>query len=178
MKYFIQIIFFIISFFNLLSCNTYQRRAKDIIQTWNGKTIIFTPLNAKIMGEDTIIPNILDHKYKVLTYIDTTGCTACRLKLFDWKLFIKELNTFSEDIAFLFVIHSKNYQEFEDIQKANKFTYPVFYDYNANLKNINNFPNDPNFQTFLLDKNNKVLIIGNPVTNNNIRQLYEDILKQ
>ena len=52
MKYFIQIIFFIISFFNLLSCNTYQRRAKDIIQTWNGKTIIFTPLNAKIMGKD------------------------------------------------------------------------------------------------------------------------------
>ena len=56
--------------------------------------IIFTPLNAKIMGEDTIIPHILDHKYKILTYIDTTGCTACRLKLFDWKLFIKELNTF------------------------------------------------------------------------------------
>ena len=140
--------------------------------------IIFTPLNAKIMGEDTIIPHILDHKYKILTYIDTTGCTACRLKLFDWKLFIKELNTFSEDIAFLFVIHSKNYQEFEDIQKANKFIYPVFYDYNANLKNINNFPNDPNFQTFLLDQNNKVLIIGNPVTNNNIRQLYEYILKQ
>ena len=54
------------------------------------------------MGKDTIIPNILDHKYKVLTYIDTTGCTACRLKLFDWKLFIKELNTFSEDIAFIF----------------------------------------------------------------------------
>ena len=51
--------------------------------------IIFTPLNAKIMGEDTIIPHILDHKYKILTYIDTTGCTACRLKLFDWKLFIK-----------------------------------------------------------------------------------------
>jgi len=48
----------------------------------------------------------------------------------------------------------------------------------ANLKNINNFPNDPNFQTFLLDQNNKVLIIGNPVTNNNIRQLYEYILKQ
>ena len=45
------------------------KEAKDIIQTWNGKTIIFTPLNAKIMGKDTIIPNILDHKYKVLTYI-------------------------------------------------------------------------------------------------------------
>ena len=56
MKSFIQIIFFIILFFNLLSCNTYQRRAKNIIQTWNGKKIIFTPLNAKIMGEDTIIP--------------------------------------------------------------------------------------------------------------------------
>ena len=113
-----------------------------------------------------------------MTYVDTTGCTACHLKLFDWKLFIKELNTFSEDIAFLFVIHSKNYQEFEDIQKANKFTYPVFYDYHANFKNITNYPPHPNFQTFLLDKNNKVLIIGNPVTNNNIRQLYEYILKQ
>lgn len=89
MKYFIQIIFFIISFFNLLSCNTYQRRAKDIIQTWNGKTIIFTPLNAKIMGKDTIIPNILDHKYKVLTYIDTTGCTACRFKIIRLEIIYK-----------------------------------------------------------------------------------------
>ena len=34
MKSFIQIIFFIILFFNLLSCNTYQRRAKNIIQTF------------------------------------------------------------------------------------------------------------------------------------------------
>ena len=178
MKKYIILIFILIISCCYISCNQRQQEIKKIIKTWNGKKIIFPPLTTKIMGRDTIIPDILNHKYKILTYIDTTGCTACRLKLFDWKLFINELNNLSTDVAIIFVIHSENYRDFEEIQKLNKFFYPVFYDYNAELDNLNHFPKDPDFQTFLLDQADKVLIIGNPIMNDAVRLLYEKIIKK
>ncbi|MCD8093619.1 MAG: DUF1573 domain-containing protein [Bacteroides sp.] len=44
------------------------------------------------------------------------------------------------------------------------------------LNKINHFPSDINFQTFLLDRSNKVVAIGNPVHNPKIKELYIKIL--
>ena len=33
------------------------------------------------------------------------------------------------------------------------------------MNNLNKFPADITFQTFLLDKNNKVVVLGNPIHN-------------
>lgn len=178
MKNYIKIIFITILSLTSLSCNQHQREIRNIVKTWTGKKIVFPPLTTKILGKDTIIPDLLNHKYKVLTYIDTTGYTACRLKLFDWKLLIKEWKDLSKNVAIIFVIHSKNYEELEAIQKVNKFTYPIFYDYDAKLDSLNCFPKISDFQTFLLDQNDKVLLIGNPVTNDAIRLLYEETIKK
>ena len=40
------------------------------------------------------------------------------------------------------------------------------------LNKLNKFPADMTFQTFLLDKNNKVAALGNPVHNTAIKDLY------
>lgn len=39
-------------------------------------------------------------------------------------------------------------------------------------KSAQHFPKDIRFQVFLLDKNNKVVVIGNPVHNPNVKELY------
>ena len=110
------------------------------------------------MGKDTILPNMLNHEFKILHYIDTIGCTNCHLQLFDWKLYMKELKSSSIDIALIFVVFTKNYEEFEIIQRNNHFFYPVIYDYNGLLNKKNQFPTYPYpLHTFLLDRNNKVL---------------------
>jgi hypothetical protein len=50
-------------------------------------------------------------------------------------------------------------------------------DKNDELNNkLNHFPNNPTFQCFLLDKNNKVLAIGNPANNTKIWELYKKII--
>lgn len=162
----------------LFSCDSYQREIKKIINEWSGKEIVFSDLDMKIMGRDTCVLNAVNYKYKILTYIDTIGCTACRLKLFDWNVFLKELKPFSQKVCFLFVIHSNDYDEFEIIQRKNRFFYPVYYDYNGKLKEMNKFPDNPNFQTFLLDKDNKVVVIGNPITNDKVRQIYMNVIQK
>lgn len=177
MKVVVLIIFVIEFSFCLSSCNSYQRKVRNIVKEWSGKEIVFPSLDAKIMGRDTIISCISDYKYKILTYIDTTGCSACRLRLFDWKILKKEIDKLPEEVPLFFVVQSKNYKEFEEIQKVNKFTYPVYYDYDGMLDKMNHFPDDPNFQTFLLDKNNRVVVIGNPVTNDKMWQIYIDVIR-
>lgn len=52
------------------------------------------------------------------------------------------------------------------------FDKPICLDRSDSLNQLNHFPKDIRFQVFLLDKNNKVVVIGNPVHNPNVKELY------
>ncbi len=45
------------------------------------------------------------------------------------------------------------------------------------LNVLNHFPSETAFQTFLLDKDNKVVAIGNPIHNSKVKDLYLKIIK-
>lgn len=57
-----------------------------------------------------------------------------------------------------------------------RFVYPICIDTLDVLNKINHFPSDMQYQTFLLDKNNKVMAIGNPMQNPRIKELYWNII--
>ena len=46
------------------------------------------------------------------------------------------------------------------------------------LDKLNTFPKDSRYQTFLLDKYNKVVCIGNPTENPQIWSLYKQIINE
>ena len=56
----------------------------------------------------------------------------------------------------------------------NRFDYPVFIDINCSINKLNHFPQTAIYQCLLLDKDNKVLMIGNPVLNMKIWELYKE----
>ena len=159
------------------ACNK-QTDDKAIVKYWIDREIIIPNLDAKINGRDTICNDIITKKYKILVYIDTTGGISCRLKLLDWQKYIDQIKSISNDIGFLFVVFSNNYQKFEDLQLKNHFHYPVFYDPKARLNQTNNLPKDDRYQVFLLNENNRVWGIGNPILNSEIHKLYEKIITE
>ena len=53
---------------------------------------------------------------------------------------------------------------------------PVCIDETDRLNQLNKFPAGGKFHTFLLDRDNKVVLVGSPVNNENIAELYRDIL--
>lgn len=165
--------FCIVSVFQ--ACNK-QADEKTIVNHWMGREMTIPDLDAKINGKDTIYKDIINKKYKILVYIDTIGCLSCRLKLLDWQKYIDQIKTISNDIGFIFVVFSNNYRKFEDLQLKNHFHYPVFYDPKARLNQINDLPEDEKYQVFLLNENNLVEGIGNPIHNPEIRKLYEKII--
>lgn len=79
-KYFIALILL----FMLLSCKNHKREnISSILQHWEHREILFPTNNIfSIQGRDTVDYSI-DADFKILTYVDSTGCTSCRLKLHD-----------------------------------------------------------------------------------------------
>ncbi|MDH6344313.1 hypothetical protein M2480_002798 [Parabacteroides sp. PFB2-12] len=75
-------------------------------------------------------------------------------------------------VPFLFFFQSSDQKEIRYLLKRDNFDYPVCVDREDRLNKLNGFPSDITFQTFLLDSNNRVVTIGNPIHNLAVKDLY------
>jgi hypothetical protein len=120
-----------------------------------------------------VCTDLFQKDYKILFYIDSTGCSGCRLKLSEMKQLIMEADSiFHGQLGILIFFQPKSKKEMRILLKEAKFDYPVFIDVNNVINKLNHFPNQEIYQSFLLDNDNKVLKIGNPVLNPGIGRLY------
>ena len=145
-----------------------------LVKEWTGKEIKFPERSVfTVQGKDTVDFTYQDADYKVLVYVDSIGCTSCKLQLDRWKKVINEMTEETgKDIPFLFFFHPKDMKELRYLTRRDSFTYPVCFDEVDELNALNRFPSDMTFQTFLLDKDNKVVSVGNPVHNPKVKELY------
>lgn len=164
-----------ISCFLLYACQSqHEKRDIQMVQEWLGKTIEF-PVDCIFTryAIDTIDYQIPQSSYKVLVYVDSIGCISCKLQLPKWKEFIKTVDSISNGkVSFLFFFNTQYDKEIYYILKRNNFNYPVCVDKNDKFNSLNNISKYNSFQTFLLDNENKVSVIGNPIHNLNIQDLY------
>ena len=159
-------------------CSSSQKDIEKIVKEWQGKEIIVPhEIEFKIFGRDTLCSDLLGKSYKILTYVDSIGCTSCQLGLPHWLELIQISERQQMNVAFLFVVHSSNYHLFTLETIANEFNYPIIYDYNNSFYKLNHFPPDP-YRTFLLDGDNKVQLIGSPIESFQIWELYKKAISQ
>lgn len=123
--------------------------------------------------EDTIDFRTQNSQFKVLVYVDSTGCIGCKLQLPKWKTFISEIDSLAKSYTpFIFVFQSQNYDDLKTILKRSNFDYPVYTDAKGKFNRLNHFPDDNMFHTFLLDENNHIKVIGNPIHNLSVQELF------
>lgn len=165
----------ILIFLALPACR--ESRKEEItrlVKEWQGKTIVFPEdITFTIYGKDTVDYKIPETEYKILVYVDSIGCTSCKLQLPKWKKFIHQLDSTTKgEVPILFFFHPKNKHEIQHLLKRDKFNRPICLDIDDKLHKQNHFPSIMMFQTFLLDKENKVVAIGNPVLNLVVKEFY------
>ena len=159
----------------LASCQESREEAMHrLVSEWSGKEIKFPARSVfTIQGKDTVDWEFSNADYKVVTYIDSVGCTSCKLQLPRWKKLVAEVDSLMNGrVPFLFYFHPKDMKELSYLLRRDRFTYPVCFDERDGLNRLNQFPMDMTFQTFLLDKDNKVVAMGNPVHNPKVKELY------
>lgn len=165
----------------LASCQESPKEAMlRLVQEWNGKEIKFPARSVfTIQGKDTVDFEFKNADYKVVTYIDSMGCTSCKLQLHRWKQLVAEVDSLTDgSVPFLFYFHPKDMKELRYLTRRDKFIYPVCFDEQDEINRLNQFPSVMDFQTFLLDKDNKVVAMGNPILNPNIKDLYLEVIAQ
>lgn len=177
----IQCFCFITILFSLFSsCKESEKdKIARLVTEWDGKEILFPSHSIfTIQGKDTVDFSFADADYKIVMYVDSVGCTSCKLQLPRWKDFQQEVDSFKKgSVPFLFYFHPKEMKELRYITRRDAFNYPVCFDVNDEFNNLNHFPGKMTFQTFLLNKENKVVAMGNPVHNPKVKELYLQVLR-
>ncbi len=161
------------------SCKDSEKdRILRLVKEWEGKEIVFPKHSVfTILGKDTVDFSHADADYKVLTYVDSIGCTSCKLQLHRWKSLVHEVDSLTNGaVPFLFYFHPKDVKELRFLTRRDAFTYPVCFDRQDELNKLNRFPSEMTFQTFLLDKDNKVVALGNPIHNPKVKEIYLQLL--
>ena len=163
----------------LFSCDR-KNEAKTLYGRWINKEILF-PSNMvyTLQMDDTVPFPLAKHGYKVLVHMDSTSCTECKLRELDgWKRLMNMTDSLAKDkVQFLYFFSPEWMSEVAYNLRIHDFNYPVCVDPQDSLGILNQFPEDENFHTFLLGKDNRVLAIGNPIYSTRIRDLYLDIIQ-
>jgi len=176
------IVALIVIYFSSCKKNKQKEDATKIVKEWTGKEIKFPKgLTCTSMGKDTTCVDLYSDNYKILLYVDSLGCTSCRLKLPEWKKIINESDSvFSNrpDFIFFFQPKQKDERELQQILRSNGFRHPAFIDKENEIDKLNKFASKPEYQCFLLDKDNKVVIVGDPSLNKGIWDLFKRIITE
>ena len=159
----------------LASCaESDKERLSRLVSEWERKEILFPAHSTfTIQGKDTVEFNFKDADYKIVTYVDSAGCTSCKLQLPRWKELVTEVDSLTDGrVPFLFYFHPKDIKELRYLTRKDGFTYPVCFDEKDDFNRLNRFPSEMMFQSFLLDKENNVVALGNPVLSPKVKELY------
>lgn len=159
----------------LFSCKENpQKEITKIVTEWQDKKVVFPDdMVFTKYGQDTIPYNLPASKHKILMYIDSLGCTSCKLQLHKWKEFIQEVDSLTYgSVPVIFVFHPKDLREIVYLLKRDGIEIPVCIDLNDEINTLNHFPSRQEFQAFLLNDENKVVFVGNPIQNLRIKEMY------
>ena len=170
-------VFYLAIGLSLCSCsrrNTTKKKIEEMVKSWQEKEIIFPEgLIFTKHGKDTIGYNIPASEYKIILYVDSVGCTECKLQLHKWKEFITEVDSLTNGaVPILFFFYPKDLREISFLLRRDSIHIPVCIDKQNRMNRINHSPSHQMYQCFLVDKENKVICIGNPVHNRKIRDIY------
>jgi hypothetical protein len=170
----------LVTVLSVYSCKDKKRRNEvaKMVREWTGREILF-PENVPcyVAGKEMQLEfcsEWFEKEYKILMYVDSAGCSDCRLKLFEWRQLMAEADSlFQGKVGFLLFFQPKIVRKMAFLFARDRFDEPVFMDINGSINRLNRFPKAMEYQCFLLDRDNRVLMMGNPVLNMQIWKLYK-----
>ncbi|MDR1381275.1 MAG: DUF1573 domain-containing protein [Tannerella sp.] len=163
---------------SLISCKEDKRRAdvQKIVSEWTGRQVLIPDDVPCVVagGEADCVPLSGGAPYRILMYVDSVGCLSCNLRLPYWAAILAEADSlFPGKVDFLFFFQPKDQKELTYLLRRDGFRHPVFIDRENRLDRLNRFPAPTEYRCFLLDGDNRVVMVGNPALNPGVWELYK-----
>lgn len=156
------------------SCSNESKINKDILKLMSNP--ISLPCNATITvnGKDSLIKDYFESNYKMIIYTDSLECTSCEISNMRlWKPFLTYADSLKGKLNFYFIFSTSKSKSVRYALMNNSFRFPALIDEKGEFEKLNpHLPSNKTMHTFLLDDNNNVIMIGNPLYNNGIEKLF------
>ncbi len=154
-----------------------QDSLRHELTSFVGKEISIDDSLMVLLQKDDIIKNQdRSFSYKMIIYFDSVTCTSCKIKtLFLWNEFL-ELEK-SGNVHFFFIFDSKNVDYVYSVYDECNLKHSILIDTCKVFKTMNPFlPNNPLMHCFLLNRENKVIFVGNVVESEKLEKIFKQIM--
>lgn len=152
------------------SCSSGKTDYESAVLEWTGREIVF-PDSLSLVGGGTFVKEPSD--FTIVAYYDSKGCTGCRMRLPKWVELMHMIDSeslYDVDVCILTGGHIGNDLRITLNQLG--LGQNVIVDDKNLFQQSNNLEEAPELQTFLLDSENKVLLVGNPLDMPPLKPLY------
>ena len=159
----------------LAACERHAEQREAVTALMGREITLPEGLQARIL--DATVDFEPGADFTVLCYIDSAGCTPCRMKLPVWNEVINSYKAIpGRDVSFVMILQSPDTTETGYTLRRDSFMHPVAMDRAGSFAAVNSLPADEATHTLLLDADGRVAAIGNPALNPKIRDLYRRII--
>ncbi len=178
-------LFFLLLIIVLFQCNTTtskQKSVEQVVENTLGKKllipnnlVVYKPFEKYL--DDSI--GISQKPFKIYSLVDAT-CSVCVDNIVKWDRFVAELNN-RENVSIILILESDdNFELIKYICEEGiitEFSYPFFFDINNEFIRLNPFiKKNKHLETILTDTNNNIIMLGNPLFNENIKNKFREIV--
>lgn len=119
------------------------------------------------------IDGLLKGRYRFLVFKDSVLCSPCYVKsLGEWEGFLSEFKLGDVDVLFVLQPKKSEIISVKSVLSKRRYKHPVYLDTTGVfLKQNKQMPENEIFHYMLLNKNNKVTVIGNPLRNKEVNNI-------
>lgn len=154
----------------LCSCTNNDRVSKEIREL-TGREIAFPDGYVSLSCHDSLsVDPLLEVDIKIVSYIDNLPCTSCGVKML--HAWIEEVKEIDPEVAYVIVVQTQEKDVlFENIDSMHLLCPLMYYDTSV-FGDMNELDVLARNKTFLLNKENKIVLVGEPFGNEKLTQLY------
>lgn len=175
-------VWFKIAIFVLLcSCTDETRKIKCNIEKMRERSMCLPFEKMQPYNKEEISDVLSAKSYQLIIYVDSTQCSTCYLNTINrWCSTLDSLRNKSDKLTSVFILSSskKHIKSVKNKLKHLKFDHLIYLDsVGAFAQNNPHIPTESMYHTFLLDKNNNVVFVGDPSRNQSVYVKLSKILE-
>lgn len=173
--------FLIVSLFVMSSCRNNRIQIKSQIEKMARERVVI-PFDSLVCIQSKMVVDNSTHysnsKFKVVGFVDRNLCSGCKIsEMTMWNKYMYLNKSISS--AFVFESSSNNIEELRFFYEECGLDYPIYIDTCSVFKRANPFlPDNSIFHTMLLNEADSIILIGNPLNNTRIADLYKRLLSE
>lgn len=161
----------------LVNCRNSQDRITEAINEMRSRPVSIPFSKMSCWINDSVQNNRPweQAELKLVVYTDSVACSQCTFKqLYLWKDFVELENKYNDKFYIFFIIQSGS-NTTKDLTSNFHYTglnHPIYIDStNVFIKSNPHIPSEEIYHVFLLNENDSIILVGNPVFNAKIEDM-------